>query len=399
MNSRSIPFSLKALLPAVIVLSSFFLPSLTALNADPVQVAVLGLENLNRDPRYDYLEGMVIGVLMYDLTRVDEIELVERARMDRIMDEQNLRLTGLLNDEDTAKQVGQLAGADALIEGNYAFLGREVIVNLSILMVDDGTTVPISVRGYTENTIHNLAEQIVKSLTGTPVILAGIEGERSLLSLSDEEPGSIEFYCNFQQGEIYVDEEFYGYTPGGTTPTLLEDLSPGEHVIRVEAGPNFGEIIWPEVVFQDWVRTVNVRADRKSVVRASVYHFNDQLYRGRILIDDSWRLEPGVTDRIDVREDLSYTDRSGRKIPVEMRLNGSIENNRPLIVLEIDADGETFRWNVDTELDELDFDEDIGLLDVDFERDWYSNRYWYISVDVRRNDIWQGLHRGEPRGD
>lgn len=398
MNNRS-TLPLKSLLLTLLLVSSVFMPTVAVLNADPVQVAVLGLENLNRDPRYDYLEGMVIGVLMYDLTRVDGIELVERARMDRIMDEQNLRLTGLLNDEDTAKQVGQLAGADALIEGNYAFLGREVIVNLSILMVDNGKTIPISVRGYTENTIHNLAEQIAEALTGTPVILAGIEGERSLLSLSDEEPGSIEFYCNFQQGEIFVDEEFYGYTPGGTTPTLLEDLSPGEHVIRVEAGANFGEIIWPEVTFQDWERTVNVRADRKSVIRASVYHFNDQLYRGRILIDESWRLEPGVTDRIALVEDISYTDRTGREIPVEMRLNGSVVNNLPLIILEIDADGESYTWTVDSEPDELDFDEDIGLLDIDFERDWYSNQYWYISVDVRRNDIWQGLHRGESRGD
>jgi TolB-like protein len=380
---------------AILILAGSILPAAPSLRAQSVQVAVLGLENLNRDPRYDYLEGMIIGVLMYDLTRIDGIELVERARMDRIMDEQNLRLTGLLSDEDTAKQVGQLAGADALIDGDYAFLGREMIVNMRILNVDDGTTTPISVRGYTENSIHNIAEQIVEALTGKPVILAGIEGERSLLSLSDEEPGSIEFYCNFQQGEIYVDEEFYGYTPGGTTPTLLEDLSPGEHVIRVEAGNDFGEVIWPQVLFQDWERTVNVRTGRKSVVRASVYHFNDQLYRGRILIDESWRLQPGVNERIEVVEDLSYVDRKERDVPVELRMTASIENNRPVIILEIDADGEAYRWDVETDPDELEFDEDIGLLDVDFERDWYSNEYWYISVDIRRNDIRQGLHREE----
>ena len=223
MNDRSLPTHLKTLLFAILIVAVSAVPMVPSLGAETVHVAVLGLENLNRDPRYDYLEGMIVGVLMYDLTRINDIELVERARMDRIIDEQNLRLTGLLNDEDTAKQVGQLAGADALIEGDYAFLGDEMIINMRILMTDEGTTFPISVRGYTENTIHNLAEQIVESLTGKPVILAGIEGERSLLSLSDEEPGSIEFYCNFIQGEIFVDEEFYGYTPGGTTPTLLED--------------------------------------------------------------------------------------------------------------------------------------------------------------------------------
>ena len=151
---------------------------------------------------------MILGVLMYDLTRVDDIVLVERARLDRIFEEQELKLSGLLNNVDTAKQVGQMAGADALIEGSYAFLGGDMMINLSLMTVDEGKTIPLSVRGQTENTVHNLAEQIVEALLGRSVILAGEEGERSLLSLSDEEPGSIEFYCNFIQGEIYVDDKF-----------------------------------------------------------------------------------------------------------------------------------------------------------------------------------------------
>ena len=368
-------------------------PMIPSLGAESINVGVLRLENLNRDPRYDYLEGMIIGVLMYDLTRVDDIDLVERARMDRIIDEQNLRLTGLLSDEDTAKQVGQLAGADALIEGDYAFLGREIIINMRILMTDDGTTIPLSVRGYTENSIHNLAEQIVEALTGKPVILAGIEGERSLLSLSDEEPGSIEFFCNFQQGEIYVDEEFYGYTPGGTIPTLLEDLSPGEHVIRVEAGNDFGEIVWPEIIFQDWQRTIEVRTGRKSVVRATFYHFNTQLYKARNLFSDRWRLEPGVTDVININEDVSYLDRNGNSIPVIIRLNASIDTKRPVVIIEIEADGETYTWDIDRDSDEIDFTKIAGSLEIDFERDWYSNRYWSIEFAVRRTDIRQGMHR------
>ncbi len=363
------------------------------LSGQSTQVAVLRLENLNRDPRYDYLEGMIIGVLMYDLTRVDGIELVERARMDRIIDEQNLRLTGLFNDEDTAQQVGQLAGADALIEGDYAFLGRELIINMRILMTDEGTTIPISVRGYTENSIHNLAEQIVEALTGMPVILAGIEGERSLLSLSDEEPGSIEFYCNFIDGEIYVDEEFYGYTPGGRTPTLLEDLSPGEHVIRVEGGNDFGEIIWPEISFVDWERTVDVKTGRKKVVRASIYHFNQLLYDARKIYSESWRLEPGVTDVIELNEDGSYIDRNGRSIPVSIRLNASIVDGRPVVLVEIDAEGKTYSWDVDGETDEIDIDDTAGPLEIDFGRDWYSNRYWSMDLSVRRTDVRQGMHR------
>lgn len=369
---------------------------ITALTAQNVNIAFLGVENLNRDPRYDYLEGMILGVLMYDFTRVDDVSLVERARIDRIIDEQNLRLTGLLNDEDTARQVGQLAGADYLIEGDYAFLGRDLVINMRIMDSAEGTTTAVSVRGYTENSIHGLAEQIVQEITGKPVILAGIEGERSLLSLSDEEPGSVEFYCNFIDGEIYVDEEFYGYTPGGRIPTLLEDLSPGAHTLRVEGGDDFGEIIWPEVRFVDWERTVEVKTGRKIVVRAMINHFNRLIYYGRELYSESWNMEPGDNGSIAVDEDISYVDRNGKTIPVRIRMNASIEDERPLIHIIIDADGENYSWDFDSDTDEINLDESAGPVEVDFERDWYTSGYWSVDLSVSRNDLWQGMHRGEP---
>ncbi len=369
---------------------------ITALTAQNVNIAVLGVENLNRDPRYDYLEGMILGVMMYDFTRVDDVSLVERARIDRIIDEQNLRLTGLLNDEDTARQVGQLAGADYLIEGDYAFLGRDLVINMRIMDSAEGTTTAVSVRGYTENSIHELAEQIVKEITGKPVILAGIEGERSLLSLSDEEPGSIEFYCNFIDGEIFVDEEFYGYTPGGRIPTLLEDLSPGAHTIRVEGGNDFGEIIWPEILFVDWERTVDVKTGRKSVVRAVINHFNRLIINARDIYSESWHLEPGNTESIVVDEDGTYVDRNGKTIPVRIRMNASIEDERPVIHIRIDAEDENYSWDFDSEVDEINLEESAGPVEIDFERDWYSSHYWSVELTVRRNDLWQGMHRGEP---
>ncbi len=388
MNNRS--FS------QILLIFSLLTSGISSLAAQNVNIAVLGVENLNRDPRYDYLEGMILGVLMYDFTRVDDISLVERARIDRIIDEQNLRLTGLLNDEESVRQVGQLAGADYLLEGDYAFLGRDVIINMRIMDSSGGTTTAVSVRGYTENSIHELAEKIVKELTGKPVILAGINGERSLLSLSDEEPGSIEFYCNFIDGEIFVDEEFYGYTPGGRIPTLLEDLSPGTHVIRVEGGDDFGEIIWPEVRFVDWERTVDVKTGRKTVVRAVINHFNRLIVNARKLYYGRWRLESGLTDTINIDEDRTFVDRSGKTIPVRIRMNAFIEADRPVIHIEIDAGGENYSRDIERGTDEIDLEETIGPVEIEFERDWYSSRYWSVELTVRRNDIWQGMHRGEP---
>ncbi len=393
MRNRLNGYRSRRILIPLLLLTAMFSPLIESLEARETHVAVLGLENLNRDPRYDYLEGMILGVLMYDLTRVDDIVLVERARLDRIFEEQELKLSGLLNNVDTAKQVGQMAGADALIEGSYAFLGGDMMINLSLMTVDEGKTIPLSVRGQTENTVHNLAEQIVEALLGRSVILAGEEGERSLLSLSDEEPGSIEFYCNFIQGEIYVDDEFYGYTPGGTTPTILEDLSPGEHTVRVEAGNDFGVIDWPEVVFHDWEERVVVKAGRKSILRASIFHFNDQLYSAKKLYGGRWRLESGAEEEISVEEDASYTDRSGRTVPVTLMLNAELKENRPIVHLEVTAGRTSRSWDFDPSEETIEMEEMIGPVELDFEQHWYSNRYWQIEIRLDRSDINQGMHR------
>jgi len=176
-------------------------------------------------------------------------------------------------------------------------------------------------------------------------------------------------------------------------PTLLEDLSPGEHTIRVEAGPNFGVVEWPQIVFKDWERTVEVKAGRKSVVRATIRHFNDHIYSAMNIFRDNWRLEPGKTESLEVREDLSFQDRSGRVVPVELLMDASIDAGRPVMRLEVRADGSSQVWNIDPEEDEIEFEERVGIVEVDFERDWYNSSYWYIDLWVQRKDIHQGMHR------
>jgi hypothetical protein len=365
---------------------------------ETVRVGVLGLENLNRDPRYDYLEGMIFGVILYDFTRADGVELVERARIDRIITEQELRLTGLLADEDTARQVGQLAGADALLEGSYVFLGREVLINLSLMTVDNGKVTAISARGHTENTVHEVAEQAIEALTGTPIILAGPEGERSLLSLSDEEPGSIEFYCNFIEGEVFVNEEFYGYTPGGTTPMLLEDLSPGPHIIRVEAGPNFGEVDFPKVIFKDWERTVEVKAGRKIVVRARVRHFNNIIYGAKDLFRNDWDIEPGVLEEVVENHDLSFTDRDGRSVVVTLKIDARLVQEVPRFAVSLEYDGESRSWEIPGDQTDYQMEETIGLVEVEISNAYRYDRYWELDVDVSRNDLHQGMQHDEGYG-
>lgn len=63
-------------------------------------------------------------------------EVVERRELARVLKEQELGNSGLLNKETIAK-VGEVLGIDAIVTGSIAYLGRSVKVNARMLGVND----------------------------------------------------------------------------------------------------------------------------------------------------------------------------------------------------------------------------------------------------------------------
>ena len=161
----------------------------------------------------------------------------------------------------------------------------------------------------------------------------------------------------------------------------------------MEAGNDFGVIDWPEVVFHDWEERVVVKAGRKSILRASISHFNDQLYNAKKLYGGRWRLESGAEEEISVEEDASYTDKFGRIVPVTLILNAELKENRPIVHLKVMAGRTSRSWDFDPSEEIIEMEEMIGPVELDFEQHWYSNRYWQIEIRLDRSDINQGMHR------
>jgi len=173
---------MKRLLPAF-----FLLLGLSALaGAAPVRLALLAVENQSANPRYDYLEGIIRGVLLYDFSSQPGVEVLARTELDAILREQELQLSTVAEDPQAAARVGELLGADWLVRGEYVALGSEVQVTVRLLEVSGGKTLTFTERGSSENLLHALAEQVRRRLTGRDVALQSDEKERSILSLQDE---------------------------------------------------------------------------------------------------------------------------------------------------------------------------------------------------------------------
>ena len=219
----------------------------------PVRIAMLDVENLGGDPRHQYLEGMIQGVLLFDLTRSEWVDVVARSDLENILAEQRLRLSGLTGEEERALDVGRLLGADYLIRSGFAFLGDEVLFTVNLIDVETGITKTVMERGHTENTIHLIAEQIVLHAAGADVVFQDTGGDRSIISMKDETPGSIALHTNLVDAEIYLDGDFVGYSTGDIrVPFLIENLKPGSHRVRIDLGRDFGIVKLPEFTFHDW---------------------------------------------------------------------------------------------------------------------------------------------------
>jgi TolB-like protein len=366
------------------------LPAL--LPALPVRVAFTAIDNLSANPRYDYLEGIVRGILLYDLSQAEGIDVVNRSDLDSILREQELQLSALSEDQDKALEVGRVLGADYLLRGEYVFLGRDVLVTIRLLDVESARTMTFAERGSSENTLHAVSEAIILRLTGREVSLQSELKDRSIISLQDEKPGAIALFCNLIDAEIFLDDQFVGYTTGDPrVPSEIEELAPGEHTLRVRLS-DFGVVKQPEITFHDWEGRIEVPAGKRVVVRAQIRHFNDTLYNLTKLLWEEINLRDlqsaGTVRR---SHDVSFVGRDGGEVEVlvqiEAELKGSVVSARASVRLR-GAERELL-LSAD-QGDRKEIEEALEGITVSLELDRGEVSYQVWRTDIRQNMFRQG---------
>jgi len=358
--------------------------------AAPVRLALLGIENQSANPRYDYLEGIVRGVLLYDLTSQPEVEMVTRTDLDAILREQELQLSSLVSDPQAAARVGKLLGADYLVKGEYVALGSEVQVTVRLLDVAGGKALAFTERGSSENLLHALAEKILQRLTGRQVALQSEQKERSILSLQDEKPGKISLHSFLIDAEIFFDGEFIGYTTGNErVPFLIENVSPGKHTVRIHLS-DFGVVREPEITFRDWEETVDVKSGKNHVVRANARHFNDIIYRlQQLLREEIPRAELEQKGSVRRERDASFTDRSGKRVTVLFKVEARRQGGKIEARATLAYNAREYPLSLTAAADEdKEIRQSIEAVDVTLELDSGD-----VGYEIWRNDIQQNMFR------
>jgi TolB-like protein len=372
----------------VLLLLTLFVPAKAA--AGPVSIAFLEIVNSSVDPRYDYLEGIIRGILLYDLSTEEGVDVVDRVDLESIMSEQELKLSNLTENESTALQVGRILGADYLLKGEYVFLGKEVLIIVNLIDVITARSLAFSERGSSENTIHSLAEQIFFRLTGEKVTLQSENRNRSIISLKDETPGSIALYSHLIDAEIFLDDEFIGYTTGNArVPFLIENLYPGNHLVRIHLH-SFGVVKQPEIIFEDWQEKVQVKPGKQHVIRAKAYHFNEQLYDLIKLLREDISIHSIKTDKTVIRgHKVSFVNRQGEEVIILLDLKAAAGDKKIDIEAVLTYQGEVFTFIVSVkEGERKELKQEIDLVEFEIDIDRRE-----ISYNISRRDIRQNMFR------
>lgn len=143
--------------------------------ADPganrmITLAVMDFKNTSEQFSLDRLERNVPEMLKTELSQSGRIIVVERRRLEAILNEQVLGLSGVI-DEEQAQKMGKLLGAQYIITGEITLTGRRLRIDSHIQKTETGQVIGEKVIGRGIDVLNEmvqlLARNIIFNLTGS----------------------------------------------------------------------------------------------------------------------------------------------------------------------------------------------------------------------------------------
>ncbi|OQX96339.1 hypothetical protein B6I21_01210 [candidate division KSB1 bacterium 4572_119] len=140
-----------------------------------------------------------LGVEMGDINVVEQImttfynmnrfKLFERTQLEKIMEEQKLGMTGII-DATTAAEIGKGIGVDAIVLGTVTRAGQNIQINArlidtetsEIIAAQDASSTRTSIT-HLKSLIKNLAEKIINDLPLVEGFVIAVSGDRLTLDI------------------------------------------------------------------------------------------------------------------------------------------------------------------------------------------------------------------------
>ncbi|MEW6355189.1 MAG: FlgO family outer membrane protein [Planctomycetota bacterium] len=178
------------------------------------RVAVLGFKNLRNDENSDWIGAVTAETLATKLAGLRALSVIEREQIQKVIEEQNLQATVLV-DSNAAVKTGRLLGAQSVVVGSFVVAEGQVRFNVRIVEVESGEVLDAMTQGGAQADVMNLpvvlAERVVRSLSLKVLVQGGEKrvaetgsavtmGEEETRKLAEKPTASAEAYEAYGRG-------------------------------------------------------------------------------------------------------------------------------------------------------------------------------------------------------
>ena len=130
-------------------------------HAENLTVAVFDFES--KDKGITTLGSNIASLITAELSSDPKLEMVEREKLDKILDELGLSLSGIV-DENEAAKIGQLAGAKILVIGRAFTVDEELVIVAKVIATETSRVKAEVVKGPLSGKFTAIADEIAKKV-------------------------------------------------------------------------------------------------------------------------------------------------------------------------------------------------------------------------------------------
>ena len=219
------------LMVPLLVWMGLLAPVLSQAAAAPKPVAVLDFDNNSGDTRYDPLGKGIAAMMISDLSEVSALKLVERQKMQDLIQEMELQQSKYF-DPATAQKLGRLIGAEYMVVGSIVALQPEIRIDTRVVNVGSGEIVKTAQVKGKENKLFDLQQKLAHELIdGLEIALSPEDRERLLAQQEANRINELQTTLAYSEALAMFDRE--DYVGASARMTYVMRHAPGSAVVRL----------------------------------------------------------------------------------------------------------------------------------------------------------------------
>ncbi|HEX3866901.1 MAG TPA: FlgO family outer membrane protein [Gemmatimonadaceae bacterium] len=194
-------------------------------------VAILYFDNYTGQSDYDALGKGISSMMISDLSSVQEIQLVERDRMQDLLKEMELQHSKYF-DSTTALKAGKMVGAQYVVVGAFAAVNPQMRIDTRVVKVETGEIVKTAQVTGDQNKFFDLEQKLADRLVdGLGLALSPEEQAKLAAQEQADRIDALSTVEAFSQALSYYDKKDYDNAMSHMTPVVTK--APNSMVVKV----------------------------------------------------------------------------------------------------------------------------------------------------------------------